>query len=200
MIRARNGGSDARFGALLAAGALTLHQLRYLIADGGSAGTALRADGHAYLSAALIPVLVFASALLLGSLLRTMERPALSPKRSFGRSLLGFALGLAAIYFCQETIEGFLASGHPSGAGAALAGGGWVAAPLACILALPLAALAAFLDRIEARLVEVFSEPVALPRPPAEHRRPQRLAAGWTASICTLAFGFSRRPPPLPAH
>src|SRR4051812_47076628 len=124
MSRPRNGGSDPRFGALLAAGALTLHQLRYLIADGASAGNALRADGHAYLSVALIPVLVFASALLLGSLLRTMERPALSPKRTFGRSLLGFALGLAAIYFCQETIEGFLASGHPSGPGAALAGGG----------------------------------------------------------------------------
>ncbi len=34
MSRARHGNGDARFGALLAAGALTLHQLRYLIADG----------------------------------------------------------------------------------------------------------------------------------------------------------------------
>jgi hypothetical protein len=189
-----------RFGALLAAGALTLHQLRYLVADGDSAGSVMRADGHAYLSAALVPILVFVSALLLGSLLRTMERPALSPRRGFGRSVAAFAIGLVAIYFCQETLEGFLASGHASGLSAAIASGGWVAAPLALALAIPLAAVAAFLDRIEARLVEVFAEVRTLPRPPAEHDRPPRLDRGFAPAFHSLAFGFTRRPPPLPAH
>src|SRR3954451_5032365 len=59
--------------ALLGAGALALHELRYLIAYGGDAGRALDDQGHGYLgtAAALVAVdLVASVATLVAALLR----------------------------------------------------------------------------------------------------------------------------------
>lgn len=189
-----------RFGALLASGALTLHQLRYLLADGSSAGAALRDDGHAYLSTALIPILVFAAALVAGSLLRALIASPERDARSLGRYTLAFVVGLLATFVVQETAEGVFASSHASGMTAAFAAGGWVAFPLAAALAVPLAVIGILLDRFENRLAEVFATRRELPRAPQRGSRTGRAFGSRPLEICNLAFGFARRPPPLPTR
>jgi hypothetical protein len=154
--------------ALLGAGALALHELRYLIAYGGDAGRALDEQGHGYLGtvAALVAVAVVASAATLVAALVRGRGPAARP-RSWRVRWLGASGALLAIYAAQELAEGMLASGHPEGLVGVAGHGGWIAVALAAVLG---AAVAALLRGAEVAL-ERFGGAARAPRP-----RPPRIA------------------------
>jgi hypothetical protein len=179
-----------RVASILAAGAVGVHQLRYLFA-----GTASPAElaGHGYMGSLLAPIAVLVLAGLVGTLIRGTE--GASPEASgLGRRVALFALALLSIYVGQEFLEAALAVGHPAGPGAILANGGWIALPLS----LAIGALAALL----ARALEAFEQVVALvhairrsSRPPAVRGRALP-ARGLRLPSSPLAFGLARRPPP----
>src|SRR4051794_37144892 len=99
-----------RLASILAVGAFALHQLRYLIALGGSSSVELAQDGHRYMSELLAPVSILVLAAVLATLIRGTE--SASPARApLGRRIAIFAVALFAIYAGQELLEGLLASG-----------------------------------------------------------------------------------------
>lgn len=121
---------------LLLAGGLAVHELRYLLAWGGSAQRVEAQQGHGYLTAAAPAVAGLVVLALAAFLLRL-----LGPRRREGGSAPGFralwtgcAGLLIALYAVQETVEGALADGHPGGLAALLAHGGWTAVPLAVVV------------------------------------------------------------------
>src|SRR3954451_21619667 len=89
--------------ALLGAGALALHELRYLVAYGGDAGRALDEEGHGYLGtvAALVDAAVVASgATLVAASVRRRRPPPRAP--SCRLRWLGASVALLIIYVAQE--------------------------------------------------------------------------------------------------
>jgi hypothetical protein len=189
----------ARAAALLSLGGLALHQLRYLLAYGHDAGTALGHQGHGYL-AELIPALIgLALATIAGV---ALARAALGVHglrhdgRAQGRAALLYAAALLAVFWAQELSEGLLAAGHPTGLAALFSHGGWIAIPLALGLGALCSLVALGLDRAERTLGVAARRRLAPPRPlittrsvTAPRRRPLATRA--------LAFGLARRPPPL---
>src|SRR4051812_12920076 len=122
-----------RLASILAVGAFALHQLRFLIAFGGSSSGELAEQGHRYMSDLLPPLSVLVLAALVATLIRGTE--AASPSRArLGRRIALFSGALLAIYVGQELLEGLIEAGHPTGPGSVLAGGGWVALPLAAAI------------------------------------------------------------------
>src|SRR3954451_3318258 len=108
-----------RFAALLGTGALAVHQLRYFLAGGSPDGSV-----HDYLGQA--------RSVLAGGLVLALGRALLGRRASKPRLRFlwpATALALIAIYSVQETAEGLSPSAH----------GGWVAVPLACVIALAIA-------------------------------------------------------------
>jgi hypothetical protein len=172
--------------ALLGAGALALHELRYLIAYAGDAGRALDEQGHGYLGtvAALVAVAVVASvATLVGELVR--GRGPAARQRSWRLRWLGASGALLVIYAAQELAEGMLASGHPEGLAGVAGHGGWVAVALAAVLGAAVAALLrgaeVALERFggRARAPRLRPPRTALPRAPLAVRpRPAAALAG----------------------
>jgi hypothetical protein len=129
--------------ALLSAGALAVHELRYLAAFGSRTDEALVHEGHAYLNA-LTPLVGVTLACLLGHLLYRVAwgRDAQgrgAPTRTAAAA--AFAVGLLAIYVGQELIEGLLAAGHPGGLHGVFGHGGWLAVPMSGALGLGLSLL-----------------------------------------------------------
>jgi hypothetical protein len=190
----------ARAVALLTLGALALHQLRYSLAFGDAAPDALHQHGHDYL-AVIAPALVALAVAL--AVAATLARAAAVRRGSAGgggsmRRAVRYALGLLAVYSAQEVTEGALAAGHPSGVDAVIAGGGWIAGPLALVLGLAAALVARLLDRVEQRLAST-SPRARLPRPPAAlgSLRATTHVRSPLAAL-TVAFGLARRPPPAP--
>lgn len=196
MARARAEGADARFAALLAVGALALHQLRYVVADGPHAAAALERTGHAYLGTLLAPLLAVAVALVVVSFARAALDRAPTRVRLAGRYVAAFTGGLLAIFSAQELLEGVLASGHPAGLGALIAAGGWVALPIAAAIAVVLAGLATLLDRAEIRIADKRRRRAPRLRAPRK-TSPRNAPAVARLSLQNLVFGFSRRPPPV---
>ena len=185
--------SALKTSALIALGAFAVHQLRYLAGYGDSAGTALGAQGHAYL-AALMPVLVvLAASSVLGAIVAVaLSRRPGAPSRGPGWAFC--AAALLVVFGVQETTEGLLSSGHPGGLAALFAHGGWIAAPIAVAVGRVVSLMLAGLGTVERKLAE--ARPVRSPRAPAvvgsarlPHARPLACEA--------LAFGFARRPPPI---
>ena len=132
--------------ALVPAGALAVHQLRYWLAFGGSATAELRAQGHSYLHS-VVPWIVLLVALSAGVFLRALGR-ALGGRCSLPRYTLSFAAlwlvcaaCLVAIYVCQEFLEGVFAVGHPGGLIGIFGYGGWWSVPAALAVGLVLAAM-----------------------------------------------------------
>ncbi len=128
-----------RGAALMPAGALGVHQLRYELAFGADAPRALAQQGHAYLSS-LTPWIVLLAALALGASLGALaQRWARGPLADGGRARraagvrvwLLASLALFAIFAGQELLEGLFAAGHAAGVAAVLGGGGWWALPAA---------------------------------------------------------------------
>jgi hypothetical protein len=187
----------ARSGALLLLGALAVHQLRYLLSYGSGAPQELSRQGHAYLADVVPVIAVLALALVAGSLLASAAARArrLRPSSSLARMTLLFALSLLAIFSIQELIEGALSAGHASGLGAVVAGGGWIAMPLALFIGAICALAARMLDRAE----RAIAGRVRVSRP---RSRPPVILPPATPCLRTplaslaLAFGFARRPPP----
>jgi hypothetical protein len=124
------GRNPLRFGALLTAGALVVHELRYLLAWGAGAHEAMANEGHAYLGA-VTPLAVALCAVGLGSLLTQAGTAGDGRPPAFTRHWLLATVGLLLLFGTQETAEGALATGHPAGLAAVIAHGGWLAAPLA---------------------------------------------------------------------
>jgi hypothetical protein len=184
---------------LVAAAALVVHELRYLLAFGDGTGARLAAEGHAYLSwtAPLVGGLV---ALLAGGVVHAVARgerrdePA--PVR-IRRVWLICAGALAATYVAQESLEGLLAAGHPSGVAGVLGHGGWTALPLSAAVAFPVAlllrggtaAIAAVARRTASPRIAVGPARVLVA--PAPVRVPR---------LGVLAAGGAGRAPPLVAR
>lgn len=108
--------------ALLGAGAVAIHQLRYAIAYGNTAPQELAAH-HAYFDLALPGVATVFVVALAGVLIRIARGRAAAPHRrtSLAALWLCCALALGTIYGVQETLEG----------AGALASGGWIGFALA---------------------------------------------------------------------
>jgi hypothetical protein len=183
-----------RLASILATGAFALHQLRYLLAFGGSASAELAQQGHRYMSDFLPPISVLVLAAIVATLIRGTERA--SPSRApLARRIAVFAGALLAIYVGQELLEGLIASGHASGIAAVLAGGGWIALPLAVTIGTLAALLAHVLEGVERVIAVIHAERPLRARPPAV-RGSALPARGISLLSAPLAFGLARRPPP----
>lgn len=181
-----------RTSALVALGALIVHQLRYAGAYGGDASGQLAAQGHGYMSQA-VPVLVaLALAAIVGCLVRAALRGPAEGGRGRTATTAVFAAAIFATFAAQESIEGALFSGHLDGVAAVLGEGGWMAAPLA----LALGAVCAWADAALGRLEEVIwllCDPRKRRRLTPRARRPQPV---FLPRVSPLAMGLASRPPP----
>jgi hypothetical protein len=196
MHPSRPAGRRLRTVALLALGAFAVHQGTYLF--GGAAGMHAVSAGqrHGYL-VDLAPVLLGASvaaiivSLLASAIGRRLSSP-LQPRCATERAAI-FAAGLLAAYLCQELVEGLLTGGG-SLVEATLGGAASLAMPLAFAIGAVAAGIAGLLDRAEARVALAFRPPArrvssAAPLPTGPPLR--------TLAARPLAFGLSRRPPPV---
>jgi hypothetical protein len=198
--------SLARTAALIAVGAFAVHQLRYLTGYGNAAGSELSRQGHDYLSGVL-PVLAafLLSAIAAGLLRAALARRTPSPgggraarfRDTYARRAALFTVVILIVFCAQESLEGVLSAGHPGGLAALFAHGGWIALPLAGLVA----ALCALLDRGFSALEAAIADGGAARRPrrPSAETSPPRQALLVPLSATPLAFGIARRPPPRPA-
>jgi hypothetical protein len=184
--------------ALMPAGALAVHELRYLLAYGPHASAALQQQGHAYLHS-LIPWIVLSLGLVLGGFARALGR-AWSGQRSWSRYAISFTglwlvctVSLLVIYAGQETLEALFATGHPGGWVGIVGFGGWWAVPASLCVGLVLAAayhgarwvLAATARRVRRRRAITGAAPRA------------RVVSRVTAPrLAPVAGGWSGRGPP----
>lgn len=180
--------------ALMPAAAFVVHQLRYWLAFGGAAGTALRIQGHSYLHS-VVPWMVLLVAVAAGAFLRAMGR-AFAGHCSVSRYTASFtalwllcAACLVAIYVSQEFLEGLFATGHPGGLAGIFAYGGWWSVPAALAVGLVLAAvyhgarwvLAEVASRHRGHAARRVCRALALPAAvDALLPRPAPLAGGWS--------------------
>jgi ABC-type xylose transport system permease subunit len=124
--------------------AFAVHQLRYLLAYGSSAGVELQRTGHSYLHS-VVPWIVLCLAVVAGGFLwalgRALAAQATIPR--YGVSLAGMwavcSVCLIAIFATQELLEGVLATGHPAGLAGVFGYGGWWSIPAAACVGLVLA-------------------------------------------------------------
>jgi hypothetical protein len=189
--------SKLRAGALIAASALGLHELRYLIGYGGDAGRAVADQGHAYLplAGALIVLLIALAAVQLAAAVVGAVGTGAGERRPAPFWLVWALAGLAllGVHAGQELAEGLLASGHPAGLAAITAHGGLVAVPLAFGLGLVVA--------LALRGAEAAIAAARRSRPPAPPRRaalrePRPGAVLGAPRSCVLARNLAGRAPP----
>lgn len=128
-------GNRLRVGALLAAGSVAVHELRYLIAYGGDAPRIAGHEGHAYLALAAPAVGVILAGIFSAALVRAAATGEAHPRPAFrGRRAWPLCAGvLLAVFISQELAEGALSGGHPDGLAGVLGGGGVVAVPLSLL-------------------------------------------------------------------
>jgi hypothetical protein len=122
------GSAKLRTTALLCAGALVVHELRYRIAFGSDGPTAM-APGHEYLTA-LTPLVVVGGMLALASLVQRVAGTPSAPGPRRASIWLLMTTGLLATFCLQETLEAWLATGRPDGLSGVFGDGGWLAVPL----------------------------------------------------------------------
>ena len=185
--------------AVLPAAAIAVHQLRYWLAFGSSAGIELQRQGHSYLHSVapwIVVALAWAAGAFLSALGRAMNGHTSAPR--YGLSLFALwlvcAASLVAIYSGQEFLEGLLATGHPAGMVGIFGYGGWWAIPAALCVGLVLATLLHgarwVLHEVAARRghrpLSPSSPGLALPRP-ADVSLPR---------LAPLALGWCGRGPP----
>ncbi len=127
------------------AAALTVHQLRYWLAYGSRANAELAAQGHSYLHS-LVPWTVLAlgigATLFLRRVALALSTGNAGPTRRPIATLWAITtVGLLGVYSVQETLESFLASGHPGGVAGVFGHGGYWALPAAAVVALVVVAV-----------------------------------------------------------
>jgi hypothetical protein len=185
--------------AVVPAGALAVHQLRFLLAFGAGGNAQLARQGHSYLHS-LAPWIVLLLGVAVGGFLRALGR-ALGGHRSVPRYTLSLAAlwaacsaCLLAIYVSQELIEGLFATGHPAGLAGIFGYGGWWSIPAAACVGLVLAAMfhgtSWVLDELAKRhaiIARAAQRPAASP-PPGDLSLPR---------LAPLAGGWSGRGPPV---
>ena len=189
--------SKLRTAALIAGGALSVHELRFLIAPAGAAESS--SAGHGYL-----PLAGFAVAVALAAALahlaavagRALHTGRHEPGGSgFAATWLGVTIAIAAVFLAQELVEAALTGRAAQGLSAVLESGGWVALPLAvaigALVALALAgaraAVAAAARRAgRAPLSSASPDPIAF-----------RLQPGHPPAFHALAGHLAGRAPPL---
>jgi hypothetical protein len=181
-----------RGAALLAVGALSLHELRYRLIDGTAAG----GHGHSYMPLAVAlgtVLLVLACASFARTLLRALRGVDDDPGPPAFRVLWPAAsAALLGVFFLQEWVEGWVAPGHPAGFGHVAAHIGWAGVGFAVALA----AVIALLLRGAHATVRALARRRALPR-----RRPARAAAAplrllFVPRLDVLAAHLAGRAPP----
>jgi len=186
--------------ALLPPAAFAVHQLRYLLAFGGSAGIVLQRTGHSYLHS-VAPWIVLAVALVVGGFLRQLGQAFAGQKTvprytvSLGAMWLACSISLVAIFASQEFLEGMFATGHPAGLAGIFGYGGWWSIPAAMSVGL---VLAAWFHGARWVLREVVRRRA---RPPAAWVGPAlvlpRPRAAAVSRLAPLIGGWSGRGPPV---
>ncbi len=178
-----------RLGAVLLPASLLLHELAYSIAGGGLIGA------HHYLEVVVPLAVALAASLALAAVaLPALGAPGREPQPYAPFALAG---ALLAIFAIQELAEATIMGGGTAGLIASIKVS-WLAPPLALALGALAAAIAVLFDRAGAHLAarRTRTRPPRRRRrlapPPADPRLEHPASAG-------LAFGFARRPPPLPA-
>ena len=178
---------------MIAAGAVAVHQLRYLIGYGGDASRALQDHGHAYMDG-LLPVLALLAGLTVLGTIAGGLAGARSPTahRAPAIRVLLYAGAILVAFGIQEVLEGVLFAGHPAGFAAVAANGGFVAIPLALVAGWAALMTVRGLASVERRIAVAFA-----PRRPAPAR--WRVPA-WTDAILAPAAPArcrAARAPPL---
>jgi hypothetical protein len=184
---------------VLAPAAFAVHELRYLLAFGPSAGLELQRQGHSYLHSAA-PWIALVAAVAAGGFLRALGR-AFSGRTSVSRLSISFATlwlactgCLVAIYVGQELLEGMLATGHPAGWIGVFGYGGWWAIPVAVCIGLVLAAVYHAADWVLGEVSRRWgASPTRRPRRISSAARPPLVAVPVPAPV---AGGWSGRGPP----
>jgi hypothetical protein len=185
--------------AVVPAAAIAVHQLRYLLAFGGTASIELQRQGHSYLHS-IAPWIAVALACAVGAFLsalgRAMDGHTSAPR--YGLSLVALwmvcAVSLVAIYSGQEFLEGLLATGHPAGLVGIFGYGGWWAIPAALCVGLVLAAL---LHGARWVLREVATRHAPITRSPSSPAAALPRPAGISLPrLAPLALGWCGRGPP----
>jgi hypothetical protein len=186
----------SRTAALVALGALVVHQLRYLGTYGADAGAQLTAQGHGYLGDVTPLVIAVSLAAVAACLVRAALGEPSQRRRGPTAATAVFAVAIFGTFAAQEALEGMLFAGHLHGVAAVFGQGGWLAVPLALALAAICVLVETVLGRLESALAVLVS-------PRSERRRPAVTAAAPRAvllrRISPLALGTARRPPPLAA-
>jgi hypothetical protein len=185
-------GSHAlRFVALVSAGALALHELRYRIGYGHEAEEAVAAQGHGYLSVAALGSALLAVAAACAFALAFRHGPV--APRSLGASWLSSSGALLLVYAVQEMAEGALSAGHPAGLAGVVSHGGWSALVLAAALGALISLALRGAD--EALALAAVAAPVPrLPRAPLAPAGPLARPAALLSS--PLSRHLAGRAPP----
>ena len=192
----RPGTPTVRLAAVIAAAALVLHELRYLIGFGDHAGEALAASGHAYLPFAggVAGLLIaLASAQLLTALDRARRTARGERAPSFTRLWLAIAAALLVVYSGQELLEAALSPGRQLGPAVPFAEGGWSAFPLA----LALGAGAALALRGASRAVSLVAARATRARPREHMSLTRRRLPPLPVRAPVLARHLAGRAPPV---
>ena len=145
---------------LICAGALAVHELRFIVGFGDHAERIAGEQGHAYL-ALVMPVVAFVGFVgLVALVVRGVRAPDPDPLAPGVRRVWAVASALLVlIYVGQETLESWTSAGHPGGLAGVFGHGGWSAV----IFAVALGALIALAFRGAAQPVAAGGE--ALWRP-----------------------------------
>jgi hypothetical protein len=184
--------------ALLAAGSMLVHELRFVVGYGSSYRQALAAQGHSYTTwlKALALVLVAVAMIRFALSLLNARVGAVTEMRAprFGRLWASASASLAVIYTVQEGLEGAFAPGHPSGLLGIYGHSGWTA----LFLSVAVGALIAAITWLAHNVVELVAGRAAAPR---QWRAPARLS--WAVPdtppgrrLEVLAWNLAGRAPP----
>jgi hypothetical protein len=150
--------------ALLLAGSVMVHELRYVFAYGGNAGAALSEQGHSYLpTVEALAVVLLATALMRFAVALAGAARGERPTRratTFARLWLGASAALVAMYTLQEGFEGTFEPGHPSGVVGVYGHGGWSAV----FLSLAVGAVIATITRIARWSIDFVATRATEPR------------------------------------